>query len=149
MIARRADWAERMTAKLDEIRERPFEWAAWDCCHFVAALVEAMTGTDPLADYRGSYASEAEAWAAVTARDGNLRAACKRVFGATIKPAFARRGDVVMLRGGMAIGICAGTHAAFVGDDGIAWKPMAECSWAFPLGWPAPDDYAAGDDADG
>lgn len=137
MIVRAADWEAAMNGALVDAEALPFAWGRWDCVHFVASVVEAMTGADPLADYRGAYASEAEAWTLLAERDGNLRAACKRVFGGMIKPGFARRGDVVMLRGGMAIGICIGANAVFASDDGagLVVRPMADIAWAFPVGW--------------
>ncbi len=139
MIVRRADWEQALNQALEQHAATPFAWGSWDCVHFVAAVVEAMTGADPLADYRGAYASEAEAWALLSERDGNLRQACRRAFGGMIRPAFARRGDVVLMRGGMAAGVCVGARAAFVSDDGagLVYLPMADMAWAFPVGWEA------------
>lgn len=139
MIVRRPDWEAALGQALEAASDKPFAWGAWDCVHFVAEAVQAMTGADPLADYRGGYATEAEAWAALSERDGNLRQACKRVFGGMIRPAFARRGDVVMMRGGMAVGVCIGAQAAFVSDDGneLVLRPMTDMAWAFPVGWAA------------
>lgn len=139
VLIRKPDWVAAMNGALVDAEARPFAWGRWDCVHFVASVVEAMTGTDPLAEYRGTYASEGEAWDALAARDGNLRQACRRVFGGMIRPAFARRGDVVMMRGGMTIGICNGAMAVFASDDGagLVQKPMADMAWAFPVGWGA------------
>lgn len=138
MIVRLSDWNARLNDALALARDREFSWGSNDCCHFVGDVVLAMTGVDPLVDYRGTYASEADAWAALNARDGSLRAACRRVFGGAVKASFARRGDVVLLRGGMAIGICMGPRSAFVSDDGagLVWRPASDCTFAFPLGWP-------------
>lgn len=137
MIVRRVDWEEGLSQALTEARDKPFAWGTWDCVHFVSDAVLAMTDIDPLADYRGAYSTEAEAWAVLSERDGNLRQACRRAFGGMIRPAFARRGDVVMLRGGMAVGICIGKVAAFVSDDGdgLVMRRMDEMAWAFPIGW--------------
>lgn len=136
-LIRKPDWESAMGAALELAGGQSFAWGSADCVHFVAGVVEAMTGADPLIDYRGTYASEDEAWAALSARDGNLRQACRRVFGGMIRPAFARRGDVVMQRGGMAVGICLGRVAAFISDDGagLVLLPMKDMAWAFPIGW--------------
>ena len=138
MIVRRTDWLVAMNDALAAIKTRKFNWASWNCCHFVDAVVLAMAGTAPLGEYRDAFIDEASAWAVLNERDGNLRAACKRVFGGCIKAPFAMRGDVVLARGGMAIGICIGRVAAFASDDGVALvrRPMSEISHAFPLGWP-------------
>ncbi|WP_426163117.1 DUF6950 family protein [Sandarakinorhabdus sp. DWP1-3-1] len=138
-IDRLPDWTLRMNQALDAAASRPFVWASWDCCHFVADVVEAMTGQDPLVEYRETYADEATAWQVLNDRDGNLRAACRRIFGNCITAPFAKRGDVVLRRGGMAIGICVGSVAAFTSDTGagLVFVPMSDCAYAFPLGWPA------------
>ena len=149
MIVRRVDWQPRLAAFLDEARGRAFDWNGWDCCHFVGDAVLAMSDTDPLADYRGDYETEAGAWAALDARDGNLRAACKRVFGAMRPAAFARRGDAVMLAGNLSIGICMGGQAVFASPDGegLTLVPMSDCRWCFPIGWPESASEAASDAA--
>ena len=107
-----------MGEALDAAASKPFNWATWNCCHFVDAIVLAMTGTAPLGDYAGAFTDEATAWEVLSKRDGNLRAACRRVFGGMTPAHFAKRGDVVLARGGMAIGICVGAKAAFASDDG-------------------------------
>lgn len=137
MIIRRDDWELAMAEAFDRAADRPFSWGSWDCVHFVSDVVEAMTGVDPMADYRGAYADEAEAWAVLSQRDGNLRGACRRAFGREIRPSFARRGDVVMPRGGLAVGVCIGAEAAFVSPDGegLVVLPMREMARAFPIGW--------------
>jgi hypothetical protein len=136
-MQRRDDWESALGEALVAAEAVPFAWGTWDCVHFVASVVEAMTGTDPLTEYRGAYADEAGAWAVLAERDGNLRQACRRVFGGMTRPCFARRGDVVMLRGGMSIGICLGRVAVFASEDGagLVARPMSDCSWAFPVGW--------------
>lgn len=34
---------------LDSVREKPFNWATWNCCHFSAGWVRAVEGKDPIA----------------------------------------------------------------------------------------------------
>jgi hypothetical protein len=40
---------------------RPWEWGRQDCCTFPADWVLAITGMDPLAEWRGRYSTESEA----------------------------------------------------------------------------------------
>lgn len=49
------DWKSRLTAWLAEIVRRPFAPGTHDCALFAAGAVQAMTGRDPAAPYRGRY----------------------------------------------------------------------------------------------
>ena len=90
------DWEERLAAYLEPLRTRPFEWGAHDCCTFTAGAVEAMTGVDPMPEFRGRY----------TTAIGSARALRRYGAGtldATLDGKFVRldatlchRGDLVM-----------------------------------------------------
>lgn len=140
MIARRTDWLARMNDALAAAENRAFDWNGWDCIHFTADVVLAMTDVDILDGWRGEYATEAEAWALLAARDGSFRAALKRVVGAgAVHVSKARRGDIVLLRGGKSVGVAVGRgRAAFVSDDGagLVYRQMSDCGFVFPIGWP-------------
>ena len=49
------DWHVRLDTFIRENLLTPFEWGKFDCCLFVADAVEAMTGTDFAAPFRGRY----------------------------------------------------------------------------------------------
>ena len=49
------DWRSRLLRYLEEVRTRDLEYGLFDCCLFAAGAVEAMTGTDLAADFRGRY----------------------------------------------------------------------------------------------
>lgn len=52
-VERRDDWRERLATLLDERRRYGFAFGRFDCCLWAADAVEAMTGVDFIADYRG------------------------------------------------------------------------------------------------
>ena len=54
-------WEKILHDTLETMKERPFVWGTFDCCLFAADIVQALTGVDYAAGYRGTYHSEAEA----------------------------------------------------------------------------------------
>lgn len=54
-IKRYHDWRTRLSVYLHEIAHEPFHWGVHDCALFAAGAVEAMTGEDFAAGYRGKY----------------------------------------------------------------------------------------------
>lgn len=57
-------------AYLQEAARRPFVWGEWDCCTFPADWFRGLTGTDPMARWRGGYSSEEEARALIAEAGG-------------------------------------------------------------------------------
>jgi hypothetical protein len=56
-IVRYSDWEERLAVYRDRVEEEPFVWGTHDCALFAAGCVNAMTGVDPAAAFRGTYDS--------------------------------------------------------------------------------------------
>lgn len=133
---RKPDWVEKMNEAIEAAHSRPFDWGGWTCGDFVAAVIFAMTGDDPTPDYHFCDDQEGVLFR-VAENDRNLFGMCKRILGKSIMACHAKRGDVVLARGGKTIGICIGRNAAFVSDDGngvVLW-PMSMCTRAFSVGW--------------
>lgn len=132
---RYVDWEARLAAYLEPLRLVPFEWGRHDCCTFAAGAVQAMTGFDAMAEFRGRYAT----------RIGSLRALSRFGAGAlapTLDAKFppigassAQRGDVVMSAG--ALGICMGAALIAVGSvgdrEGLVMIDRAK--WIEPTAW--------------
>ena len=128
------DWPERMSEEIAR-HDRPFSWGKNDCCTFAADVVEAVCGVDHMALFRGQYGCPRSA-ALLLRKQGfnSLFDYMKSAFGDPVKPAQARRGDVVFEYGGLAgsrLGICVGQSSAFVGTDGIVYSPTIGADWAF------------------
>lgn len=134
-MERLPDWEARLAAYLAPLRAMPFAWGAHDCCTFTAGAVEAVTGVDPMPEFRGRYRT----------RLGSLRAL--RRFGAgtleaTIDAKFARthaaiaqRGDLVMSNGVM--GLCFGAFLIAVGSEGDreGLIRIDRARWVDPIAW--------------
>lgn len=91
------DWPSRLQAVFSAARARPFAWGEHDCCLQAAAAVQACTGVDLAAPWRGTYSTAAEA-ARLLQSLGGLRALAARA-GPEIDPAFATAGDVGLVVG--------------------------------------------------
>lgn len=132
------DWPERLLALIDSRRDLPFAWGENDCCTFAFDAVKAMTGVDPMADWRGRYDS-APGVAREMVRRGfktlaeAVDAAMPEVLSS---PRLAQRGDVVMFDAleGPALAVVVGAHAAGVGPQGVTWVQMDQWTRAWKVG---------------
>lgn len=117
-MKRLTDWEERLGLFIAENRERQFAWGEWDCILFACAAVEAMTGTDPAAEYRGRY-DDAKG-AALALRELGQGTLVKTIDATFPHRPFgkAQRGDIVLFRG--SAGICMGAFGLFVGEEALA-----------------------------
>lgn len=130
-MQRREDWPEILAVQIKAAEMRPFCWGSHDCCAFAARVVQAMTGVDFMADFP-EYADEARAQALI-AEYGGVQGIAGLCLGAPIAPAFAQRGDVVLMptEKGDALGICIDHRAVFASGRGLAFCPMAACRQAW------------------
>lgn len=132
------DWEARLAAYLEPLRVRPFEWGRHDCCTFAAGAVEAMTGVDPMPEFRGRYSTAIGSARALRRHGaGELDATLDRKF-AQVAPAMAHRGDVIM-SGGL-LGICLGPFLVAVGRQGDheGLIRIDRARWAEPRAWRVP-----------
>lgn len=135
-MVRRDDWEARLHDYIAGLGGATFRWGKLDCALFSAGAVLAMTGVDPAAQYRGHYSTARGSvralrkWGA-----GTLPATIDALF-PVIAPAFARRGDLVMV--GDAVGVCFGADALFVGEEngaaGLVRFGRAQWSKAWRVG---------------
>ena len=109
-----------------------FSWGGSDCCLFVCDGIEAMTGTDPGARWRGLYLSEKGA-RRVLRDNGGVRGLASLILGEPIPPPLAGRGDVVLIDtpDGEALALCIGANIAAQGATGIEFHPpsAAKAAW--------------------
>lgn len=127
---RRLDWPERLAQALAEAQSRTFSEVDY-CVLFAADCIEAMTGEDPAADYRGLSLEDAQE--KFKAEDTTTYRRLTQIFGKAIPLAFARRGDlIVRTKPEFALGICDGQHTAFLSSEGgLAFLPTLSLRWAF------------------
>ena len=129
MTARHPDWAECLALFLLARRAQPFAWGTNDCCMFAADAVQAMTGVDHAAEYRGQYSDAAGAARLLGA---GVEPFADRALGERIAWPLARRGDVVLanIEGRRSLGICDGAYVVGPGDDALMYLPMADVALA-------------------
>ena len=131
-MQRLEDWPTRLSEFIEARRERAFSWGYSDCCLFVCDGIEAMTGTNPGARWRGLYASEKGA-RRVLRDNGGVAGIATLVLGAAVPPALAGRGDVVLIDTphGEALALCLGVLIAAQGQTGIEFmeQKRAKAAW--------------------
>jgi len=140
-LIRFPDWEQRLGAFLDEIRDRPFDWGRHDCCLMAAGGVIAMTGEDPMPEFRGRYRTKRGAACALNRYGaGTLAATMDGKFGA-IAPALAFRGDIVMVEGGLGISLgSASIHVGELGErEGLILRPRLLWTHAWRVPMPGAD----------
>jgi hypothetical protein len=141
-MMRYPDWEVRLAAYLAPLRNVRFAWGKFrrgklDCCTFSAGGVKAMTGEDPMPEFRGAYASEEEAEEALkTIGAGSLIRTMNAKF-ERVPPSHAHRGDIVMVDGNL--GIAFGDISLHVGAEGerqgLVRYPRAQWrkAWVVPM----------------
>lgn len=120
-----ADFLSRAAAK-------GFAWGEHDCMLFAADWAHALSGTDPAADYRGTYSS-AHGAKAILAREGGLGALmrkCLAPLGWEYDTGVTDGGEIVIVHAPTATGLhlVAGVHAgsqriALVTERGLVIAP--------------------------
>lgn len=123
-MPRKSDWQSALRSYLAASARRPFVYGRHDCATFVGGAVEAMTGTDPVAAYRGRYTT-ARGALRVTRRAGFASHIdyFATLFADTARPG---PGDIAVVEGedGPAVGIVQGTSIYAVGWAGMGILPL-------------------------
>lgn len=127
-------------------RTVPFAWGTNDCAIFAADAIEAITGTDIAAEFRGKYTNELGALRAVKEIAGGVELAdatayCARKYGLEQYdyPLLAKRGDLVVVRnsdGAEITGVIGldGRYVLSPGDEGLVQLPITSVVMAWSLG---------------
>lgn len=129
------DWEARLAAYLEPLRLRPFAWGRHDCCTFSGGAVAAMTGVDPMAEFRGRYSTPRGSVRALRRIGAGTLAATLDAKFESVPAPLAQRGDIVMT-GGL-LGICLGPFLVAVGAEvereGLIRIDRAQ--WVEPRAW--------------
>lgn len=131
-MIRKVDALQNLNKLFIEKKDESFEWGTWDCCIFAADCVLAMTGEDRLVLFRGAYDSKYTAAKALREiGSGTLASTLHDHLGESIAPHRAWRGDLVIHKNN--VGICVGTHAYFVAEDGLILTSMSDVEKVYPI----------------
>ena len=131
-MERISTWESALSEYINAKRHEPFEYGVNDCCLFAAGAVEAMTGVDPVPEFRGKYDSlKGSIQALKEIGNGDLESTLDGKF-QSIEIGIAHRGDLAFHEG--SVGIVAGSFAWFVSDDGLERIPLSMWDKAWSVG---------------
>lgn len=129
---RLSNWEERLAEYVAYKRHEPFAYGVNDCCTFTGGAVEAVTGVDAMAEFRGAYNSLASSVRALKEiGNGDLGSTIDAKF-PIIGIGHAQRGDIAFFDG--SIGVVMGSFAWFVSDDGLERVPRSMWDKAWSVG---------------
>ena len=118
------DWRVRLTEYLGQVSRRTFRPGVHDCALFAAGAVEAMTGIDPAASWRGSYRSIADGVKALRGAGFGDHLELVAALLEPVAPALARVGDIAVVpaddEGVMALGVVQGESVYVLQPGGLA-----------------------------
>jgi len=110
-------WEEALADYIAIKRHEPFEYGVNDCCLFAAGAVEAITGEDPMPEFRGKYDSLKTSLQVIKEIGaGTLETTMDTKF-LEIEIGHAQRGDLAFFDD--SVGVVMGSFAYFVSDDGL------------------------------
>ena len=116
-MARLSTWDAALSAYIRSKRGEPFEYGVNDCCTFISGAVIAMTGEDPMSEFRGQYDSLTSSVRVLKEIGaGNLESTLDAKF-PVVPIGRAQRGDIAFFED--SAGIVAGSFAWFVSDEGL------------------------------
>jgi hypothetical protein len=129
------DWEARLAAYLEPLRTLPFAWGRHDCCTFTAGAVKAMTGVDPMPEFRGRYTTARGSVRALRRIGAGTLASTLSGKFETVDPSLAHRGDIIMSNG--LLGICLGPFLVAVGSGGEreGLIRIDRGDWVAPRAW--------------
>lgn len=124
MTQRIRTWQSALHACVSTRLHKPFAWGSQDCCLFAADCVFAVTGIDPAADLRGTYATEREAARVLQKHGGVAELAFQRI-GPVVRTDQAQPGDVGVTQqeGRATLAVCMGAHWLAPGAQGLVHVP--------------------------
>jgi hypothetical protein len=142
-LTRKKGWAAGAFHDFLQARARmPFAWGSNDCALFAADAIEAITGTDIAADFRGKYTDEASAFALIQSLTGGKTVADAAAYCATKAglvelehPLMAQRGDLVVIpdSGRLISGVVGlnGRHVISPGEKILKTLPISDVERAW------------------
>ncbi|PHR87481.1 MAG: hypothetical protein COA78_37040 [Blastopirellula sp.] len=124
------NWPQALTAYLVSINGHTYKLGTHDCCTLVSGCVKAITGVDPMIEFRGKYDSEEtyhEALMLIGA--GTLYNTLIKKFGEPVVGPQASRGDIAFYEG--CCGIITGRKAIFLFEEGYGEVNITKIKRAF------------------
>ena len=135
-LVRRSDWHQRLTDYIMAAMQAPYQPGVHDCALFAAGAVDAMTGTDLAAPYRGRYAT-LRGGVRVLRRCGFANhVALVRHHLTAVPVARAMPGDLAWFDADElpVLGVVqGGVVYVLLPGGGLGWRPLTDATEAFAL----------------
>jgi hypothetical protein len=128
--ARRADWMRRLASWLAEATTRQWAYGRHDCALFAAGAVEAMTGADLAAGWRGRYRTLRGGLRVLRQAGFADHVALAESLLPAVHPAQLMPGDLAVLQGpaGRVLGVVQGQSVYVLEGGGrVALRPLSDC----------------------
>lgn len=133
MKERYPDWPVRMNKFIASARDNTYEMGTHDCCTFAGGCIEAMTGEDPMEEFRGKYDSvETGNEVLKEIGDGTLYRTLRKKFGPALPGCRGQIGDLAFFDGNC--GIIIGRFGLFILDEGLAHIRLSQIQRIFRIG---------------
>ncbi|MFY0681883.1 MAG: hypothetical protein JXR13_15040 [Thalassovita sp.] len=132
-MKRLTDWRTRLTTYAQSASARAFRPGEHDCALFVAGAVEALTGKDLAADWRGTYRTLDEGRAALLASGFQDQVSLVASVFVEVPPLAAQVGDIAVVptSQGPALGVVQGARIWVLMPSGLGTVPLTEAEKAF------------------
>jgi hypothetical protein len=125
-LIRVAHWERVLAEQIQAAQKREYQWGVFDCCLFAADVVQAITGVDLAAEFRGKYKTAAGAtrelkkYAGTSKLSDTLGIIMTKHGCKMIRPGWAGRGDVVVILDDLRDGSFGEVCGICVGANGVA-----------------------------
>jgi hypothetical protein len=132
-MRRLPDWNARVTVFLTQHARTPFRPGRHDCALFAAGCVEAMTGEDPAAAFRGRYSTLAGGRRVLRRAGFADHVALVASLFDEIAPLMAQVGDIAVVNSpeGPALGLVAGADIVVPAPQGLGAVSLMAARRAF------------------
>ena len=129
-MSRLPNWYSRLMSYIDEIRRTPHSLGRHDCALFAAGAVEAMTGEDPAAPWRGQYETLEEGLLLLQSSGYIDHVAVAASIGERVHKTDAQTGDIAVVATpqGMALGVVSGSRVMVLMSGSLGTLEITERS---------------------
>lgn len=136
MAPRLPDWRPRLDRVVSLANRQPWRWGEHDCLAFAARDIEALTGEDLFAPYRGQYDDEAGANRIAPDVGEFMHELAERQGWPRIKAVQAREGDLALFDRGLPIVGVVYTRLIFPNKPaGLRSLPCSAASIVWAVGY--------------
>lgn len=142
-LVRLRDWRSRLIAYLASIKQQELVYGSHDCgIGLAASAIEAMTGVDVAAQWRGRYDSAASALRMLRDEGFDGLEALGRSMLPAVHPSHGQIGDIAFIpsedgRGLGALGVVLGDRISVLTGSGIGTVSLLSATVVFRIGAPA------------